>query len=116
WAPRTTTSTTHSTPSHRPVPIPPPDSHPSESTAMEKLPPNFDVLISVCAVIDRTATQVEEFVIETASILSQSYRYFELLLIDNGSEPETVGLIPSLQQRLPNIRMIRLSREYSKEI
>lgn len=77
---------------------------------------NADVLVSACAVVDDTSEEVEEFVGRVTQILSESYRCYELLLIDNGSAPE-VGLhIQALQRCMPNVRLIRLSRKYSTEV
>jgi len=75
-----------------------------------------DVLVSVCAVIGNSSTNVESYIAHASRLLSENYRYFELLLIDNGTQSGLAMQIEVLQKQLPNIRVIRLSREYSNEV
>jgi dolichol-phosphate mannosyltransferase len=72
--------------------------------------------VSVCAIVEGHCEDVQEFVTRVTDILGSRYRYFELMLIDNGSAPEVGLCIEALQCCVPNLRLIRLSREYSKEV
>lgn len=77
---------------------------------------NGDVLVSVCAVVDDPCEVVQEFVQRVSRILSETYRHFEILLIDNGSALEMGLCIQALQRCIPNLRLVRLSRKYSMEV
>jgi dolichol-phosphate mannosyltransferase len=75
-----------------------------------------EALVSVCAVLSDDVERLDEFLIETSRLLASSFQYHELLLIDNSLE-HRVGLrVQSWQQQLPNIRLLRLSRQYSHEV
>ncbi|HMF78571.1 MAG TPA: glycosyltransferase [Bryobacteraceae bacterium] len=77
---------------------------------------NVDTLVSVCAVVPQQADRLEAFVRETIAILEASFAYYELLLIDNGTSIEVHGAVQELQQVVPNVRMLRLSRNYPNEV
>ena len=75
-----------------------------------------DALVTVSAVVGDDRGIIEGFIDEVHEVLSGSYQFYELLLIDNGSSDGTSEQIQDIQERLPNIRLIRLSRTYQKEI
>jgi dolichol-phosphate mannosyltransferase len=77
---------------------------------------NRDVLVSVSAIVPADGKAMESFVASTLDILNAHYTYYELLLIDNGSPAEVYRRLQELQRRLPNVRVVRLSRSYSAEI
>lgn len=79
------------------------------------MPQSSDALISVLAVLDNDSQIVEEFIRETSQVLANNYKYYELLLIDNGSSDFTDRSVQSLQQNTPNLRLIRLSRRHDVE-
>jgi len=78
--------------------------------------PNSDVLISVSAIVPADRDAVESFVAGTLRVLDANYSYYELLLIDNGSPLDVHCRLQELQGRLPNVRVVRLSRRYSTEV
>jgi glycosyltransferase involved in cell wall biosynthesis len=77
---------------------------------------NSELLVSVAVVLPRQAQQLEERVEKALGVLSKAYEFHELLLVDNGSPLVVPALVLELQQRLPNIRLLRLSRCYSREV
>ena len=77
---------------------------------------NQNTLISVVAVVQNDADIIRSFVTDTSVVLSSNYRYYELLLVDNGSTDGSNELVRQIQKELPNIRMMRLSRAYNAEI
>jgi dolichol-phosphate mannosyltransferase len=79
---------------------------------MENLP---DIFVSVLTVVNNDADVIEAFLTETAAVLSEHFSHYEILLVDNGSTDGTTDKIQGLQQKLPNIRLLRLSRVYDKE-
>jgi polyisoprenyl-phosphate glycosyltransferase len=77
---------------------------------------NTDTLVSVAAILPHDAGAAEPFIRNTLRVLEAHYIYYELLLIDNGSPLNVYFSVQNLQSVLPNVRLIRLSRMYSKEI
>jgi dolichol-phosphate mannosyltransferase len=84
--------------------------------AQWQLERNNELLVSVSAVLPRQAQQMEERIEKALQTLSKAYEFYELLLVDNGSPVEVQDRVLELQQRLPNIRLLRLSRCYSREV
>jgi polyisoprenyl-phosphate glycosyltransferase len=75
-----------------------------------------EVLVSVLIVLPHQARQVLGMVEPILETLSKSYDFYELLLVDNSSPFEVQAYVLDLQRRLPNVRLLRLSRRYSSEI
>src|SRR5262249_36981627 len=80
-------------------------------------PPNSDeVVVTVCAVLTDDCELIGPFLEQTSRILSERFRYYELLLIDNAFNRSAGLCIREWQKRMGNIRLLRLSRRYSYEI
>jgi glycosyltransferase involved in cell wall biosynthesis len=77
---------------------------------------NTELLISVAFVLRGEPYQAEERVEKALEVLARFYEFHELLLVDNGSPVATHTRALELQQRCPNLRLLRLSRCYSTEI
>jgi len=77
---------------------------------------NNELLVSVLTVLPRHAGQFSGRIEKILATLSKAYSFYELLLVDNGSPVEVQAKVLELQQRLPNVRLLRLSRCYSREI
>lgn len=77
---------------------------------------NKDLLVSVSVVLPRQAQDVEEHIEKALEVLSKAYEFYELLLVDNGSPSVVRSQVLELQRRLPNVRLLRLSRCYSREV
>lgn len=75
-----------------------------------------DSLITVLVVLDNDCEIIDDFVAETTRTLSANYRYYELLLVDNGSFDSVDQRIQCLQKQIPNLRLVRLSRPHDTEI
>ncbi|MEK7539953.1 MAG: glycosyltransferase [Patescibacteria group bacterium] len=75
-----------------------------------------ETLITVVMVMQNDQKIITETVTQTANLLSQSFRYFEILVVDNGSVDQSVETVKQLQLRIPNIRLLVLSRKYDQEI
>jgi dolichol-phosphate mannosyltransferase len=88
------------------------------STPKDKnpIPRNVDTLVSVCAVVPGQVDRLDSFVRQTVSILDAAFAYYELLLIDNGTTAEIHEAVQRLQRVVPNVRMLRLSRNYPNEV
>jgi glycosyltransferase involved in cell wall biosynthesis len=75
-----------------------------------------DIFVSVLSVVNNDAGLIEAFIAETTKVLADCFEYYELLIVDNGSLDESSDKIQALQKKIPNIRLLRLSRVYEKEI
>ncbi len=87
-----------------------------QPSEMTDTPVNTDIVLSVSAILPHNPEAIELFVRAMLGVLRSQYSYYELLLIDNGL---TLGLntqVQLLQGVLPNVRLIRLSRHYGKEV
>ena len=81
------------------------------------LDPQSDVCISVAAVVtDVNAGIIEAYATDMSATLARSFRYFELLLVDNTGLGEVAGRLEELLKTLPNVRLLKLSKRYAEEI
>jgi polyisoprenyl-phosphate glycosyltransferase len=77
---------------------------------------NNELLVSVAVVLPRQAPQVDQRIERALEVLSKAYEFYELLVVDNGSPFVVQAHVLELQRRLPNVRLLRLSRCYSREV
>ena len=76
---------------------------------------NAETLVSVVAVVADEHEVVAGFIEETTQVLTDRYAYYELLLVDNGSGDGCAAQLQALLHRVPNLRLLRLSRRYDQE-
>lgn len=77
---------------------------------------NFDSFVSVIVPLYNHSKIIESFVAEIMQVLRQNYTYFELVLINDGSEDDTFEKVVLLLKNYECIRLINLSRHFSTEI
>lgn len=87
-----------------------------DPAAMKDAPVNADIVLSVSAILPPDLAVIESFIRSMLAVLRSRYSYYELLLIDNGLTPGLNAQVQTLQGLLPNVRLIRLSRHYSREV
>lgn len=75
-----------------------------------------DCFVSVVSPLGNDAAIVRDFVRETMTMLRQHYANYELVLVDDGSEDDTVDIVTDLQREYECVRLIRLSRRFGEEI
>lgn len=76
---------------------------------------NKDSLLSVVSPCYNEEGAIDEFITRTTAVLEEHFGNYELLLVDDGSKDKTVERIAQHQRNNPNIRLIRLSRNFGKE-
>lgn len=75
-----------------------------------------DCFVSVVAAIGNDATIIDDFVRETMATLRSHYTNYELVLVDDGSEDQTVARVTALLGQYECMRLIRLSRRFGEEV
>lgn len=89
---------------------------PCAVTPRERRGPTNELLISVLTVLPRQGSGVAVRIEKILDILSANYGFYELLLVDNDAAPEVQAQVLDVQSRMPNVRLLRLSRCYAQEI
>jgi glycosyltransferase involved in cell wall biosynthesis len=76
----------------------------------------FDVLVSVLIVVQDDAAILPAFLAELHAELQSRFHYYEVLLVDLASKDNTTEVIVEQMQKLPFLRLLRLSARSQKEI
>lgn len=75
-----------------------------------------DSLITVATVINDDKLDINKPLLSLISTLEKSFKFFEILLIDNTAGHFQVETIRKLQKKYPFIRALILSQQYDREI
>ena len=76
----------------------------------------IDRFVSVIAPLYNVEELIVSYIEDTINVLNKHYTNYELVLVDDGSEDNTVELVTSLLNEYEGIRLLRLSREFGEEI
>lgn len=76
---------------------------------------NHENLISVCVIVRNERQQIDAIIERLTQALSAQYQFYELVMLDNASNDGTDTIIAAKLKQTPNIRLIRLSRIYSRD-
>jgi polyisoprenyl-phosphate glycosyltransferase len=82
----------------------------------QKSSPLNDILVTVALVANNDREILDKKIKEIFKILVENYRCFEILIVDNSSLDGSDLVIKKLQEKLPNVRLLVLSRSYHLEI
>src|ERR1700758_2122010 len=72
-------------------------------------------LLSVVIPLYREGAYLPDFLSELRSALQQTGRRYELILVDDGSPDDSWRIISDEARTFPNLRAVRLSRNFGKE-
>ena len=75
-----------------------------------------DCFVSVIAPLYNHSQIVEAFVAEVMQVLRNNYTNYELILVNDGSEDDTVEKVALLLRKYECIRLIELSRHFGTEV
>jgi glycosyltransferase involved in cell wall biosynthesis len=76
----------------------------------------MECFASVVAPIRNDSAIIEAFIQETVPILRANFRNYELILVDDGSQDDTVAKVRILLTQFQGIRLMRLSRQFGEEV
>lgn len=85
-------------------------------TAKSDKLPLRDTVISLILITQSDSNIILDILQNIDNILSKNYPNYEILVIDNYSDDDTIKKIRGIYQKIPHIRIIRLSKRYSTEI
>lgn len=74
-----------------------------------------DVFVSVVAPLQDTAESLDAFVAEVVQVLRGNFRYYEVLLIDDGSRNIAASTWSELLGKHEGVRVLHLSRRFGEE-
>ena len=74
------------------------------------------LVVSVVAPLQNAALFVGQFVEQLAAVLSANYKFYEIILVDDGSDDATGAEAGEVLKKLDRIRFLQLSRKYGREI
>jgi glycosyltransferase involved in cell wall biosynthesis len=76
----------------------------------------IDCFVSVVAPLHDDRRIVEPFVAEVITVLRQSYTHYELILVNDGSEDDTIEVVAEILKQYECIRLINLSRSFGIDV
>lgn len=82
---------------------------------MTQLNQRSDVLVSVISPIKNAESWIATYLKDVSALLSQEYKDYEIVLVDNASTDHTVEVVEQLQQELRNIQLYSLARPIPHE-
>jgi glycosyltransferase involved in cell wall biosynthesis len=71
--------------------------------------------VSVVAPIHNPGPMLESFVATVGNLLARDYRYYEIILVDDGSTALDPDRVHRLLDSRPNVRLLHLSREFGEQ-
>lgn len=75
-----------------------------------------EIIITAIIVTRDDVNLIEDVLKQINNVLSENFQNYEILIVDNASEDNTVTKIRELHQRIPNIKIIRLSKETNIDV
>lgn len=75
-----------------------------------------NVLLSVVAVTRNDAGRIGDALRQLSELLAAHFRYYEIVVVDDGSSDETVAVIEELQKTLKNIQLYCLPRPKGEQV
>ena len=76
---------------------------------------NLHTVISVVVPLDNDRDILPDFLRDLAQTMKASFRFYEIILIDDGSIDQTKTLVAPLLKELQQIRYLRLSRSFGRD-
>lgn len=74
------------------------------------------LVVSVVAPVRNAATFLAVFLEKLTTVLATTYQFYEVILVDDGSDDTTAAVTADLLKKHDRIRFLQLSRQYGQEI
>jgi dolichol-phosphate mannosyltransferase len=78
--------------------------------------PVTDCFVSVVVPLRDDASIIDGFIADVMTVLRRNFGNYELVLVDDGSEDDTVERVVALLDQYECIRILRLSRSFGEEV
>lgn len=75
-----------------------------------------EIIVTTIIVTDNDSQVIKGILEQTNDILIKNYQNYEILIVDNTSEDDTVIKIRNLHSKIPNIKIIGLSKKTNKDV
>jgi len=75
-----------------------------------------NTVISIVVPLEQDALLLEEIVIEIDRIVGVAFRFFEIVLVDDGSTDDTAAVVQALLNKIQRVRYLRLSRPFGRDV
>jgi glycosyltransferase involved in cell wall biosynthesis len=77
---------------------------------------NPNTVISIIVPLDNDATLIKDVVQEIDQVMGKAFRFFEIVLVDDGSVDNTSVVVNQLLKFIQRVRYQRLSRSFGRDI
>jgi len=77
---------------------------------------DINTVVSLVIPLEQDGDILEQMLRDVDAMLSKHYRFYEIILIDDGSTDQTPVLVQKLLKQVQNVRYLRLSRPFGREI
>lgn len=75
-----------------------------------------NTVISIVVPLDEDAHLLDEIVTGIDQVVGKAYRFFEIVLVDDGSTDGTASAVQALLKNIQRIRYLRLSRKFGRDV
>ncbi len=75
-----------------------------------------NTVVSIVVPLEQDGLALEELVTEIDQTLGAAYRFFEIVLVDDGSTDGTSAAVQPLLKKIQRIRYLRLSRPFGRDV
>ena len=75
-----------------------------------------NTVVSIVVPLEQDASLLEELVVEIDQTIGAAFRFFEIVLVDDGSTDGTQVAIQPLLKKIQRIRYMRLSRSFGRDV
>ena len=76
---------------------------------------NLHTVISIVVPLDNDHSILTDFLRDLSHTMTNSFRFYEIILIDDGSTDQTRGAVEPLLKEMQQIRYLRLSRSFGRD-
>jgi len=75
-----------------------------------------NTVISIVIPLQQDALLLDDIVVEIDRIVGAAFRFFEIVLVDDGSTDGTAAIVQALLKKIQRVRYLRLSRPFGRDV